>query len=512
MMQKIIVYDIGTSGMKSTLYSGDGYLMAESEIFYATTYPNAGWHEQEPESWWKAVVTGTRSLLSQSCVDPKEITCTSVSGHYFGAVPIGRDGRLLRSRVPIWSDTRSLPQGNRFVDKVGRAKWYAMTGRDLPASCGVARILWLAENEPDLHAQVWKYLPTKDYINFRLTGKCKTDPSDASGSGVYSLLDRSYSEELIAAAGFEADLLPEIIESSAVVGELSAEASAELGLPRSVKVVCGGGDTCCMALGAKGYAAGKVHTSLGSSAFIALTAGALPSDNEIKPNIFAHVIPDLFVITRNLHSAGNAFRWVRDVICPDLVMQAAETGADPYEWMTDLAAQSPLGANRLIFNPTLAMGGPQDSSINTKGAFTGLDLRHDRKDLIRASMEGISLSLAWNLTDIRKISKLTGEMLLVGGGSNSPLWRQIFADVYEMPVVKTTIGQNAGTLGALALAAVGTGLWKDYQVLETLHVVEDLKTPIKYNSERYKELMAVYRFVAKCQAEIGNQLAELKHL
>jgi len=509
MNEKIVVYDIGTSGAKSTLYDKSGVVLSIAEQSYATRYPNANWHEQAPEDWWNAIVGCTRALIKNTGTDPAEIVCAATTGHYFGVVPIDRKGVLLRTNVPIWSDMRGLVQGLRFVNKVGCDKWYAMTGRDHPASCAVARILWFAENEPEVHKQVWKYLPTKDYINFRLTGICRTDPSDASGSGVFSLKEGKYSQELLEAAGVDGDLFPEIIPSDGIVGSLTVAAASELGLQKTLKVVCGGGDTCCMALGGKGFENGRVHTSLGSSAFIALTADSIPDKEGIKPNIFKHVIPGLYVVTRNLHSAGNAFRWVRDTVCADLVRQAAAEGVSAYTLMTNLAEHVPPGANKLIFYPVLAFGGPQDTSIHTKGAFVGLDLRHRRGDLIRAAMEGIAMSLAWNIEDMRRIYPVSGDMLLVGGGSESILWRQIIADLYDMPVIRTNIGQDAGTLGALALAAVGIGLWPGFEKIDTLHVVGDRREPIAENTRKYKSMIEVYKYIATCQAAIGDRLAAL---
>jgi xylulokinase len=177
--------------------------------------------------------------------------------------------------------------------------------------------------------------------------------------------------------------------------------------------------------------------------------------------------------------------------------------------MGELASKSPVGSNKLIFNPTLAMGGPLDSSINTKGAFIGLDLKHERKDLIRAAMEGIAMSLCLNLNELKKRHVISGDMLFVGGGSNSDLWRQIFADVYQMNIQKTDVGQNAGALGAAAIAAVGAGLWENFDRIDTLHSTQSLLQPNPESASKYEKLMEVFKVVAQYQAEIGDRLANL---
>jgi xylulokinase len=411
--------------------------------------------------------------------------------------------------TPIWSDRRGAAQSQAFLNNVGFDRWYSLTGRDDAATCSFAKIMWFRNNESDVYEKTWKFLPTKDYINFRMTGICATDPSDASGSGIFNLMEGQYSDELLATSGIRRELFPKVIPSTAVIGGLTQIASEELGLPRSVKVVCGGGDTCCMALGAMGIQNGRSHTSLGSSAFIAITIDEPHLDSQNRLNHFAHVIPEMFTLTRNVHSAGNSFRWVRDVICSDFIEKAKSLGADPYALMDQEAKMSPPGADRLIFNPTLAMSGPNDSNPYTKGAFIGLDLHHKRKDLIRAAMEGIAMNLAWNLLDIRKFLPQAKDMLLVGGGSESGLWRQIFADVFDMRIIKTNIGQEACGLGCLALAAAGMGFWKDFARIDTIHRIMEESAPIPENAAIYKKIMNIFIAAADYQAKIGQMLAEL---
>jgi xylulokinase len=182
---------------------------------------------------------------------------------------------------------------------------------------------------------------------------------------------------------------------------------------------------------------------------------------------------------------------------------------DVYDIISSMAARSPVGAGGLLFNPTLAMGSPLDQSVNTKGAFTGLDLKHGMNDLLRATLEGITLNLGMALNELKKMSSFSHEMLLVGGGSGSPIWRQIFADIYEMKIIRTNVGQNAGALGAAAVAAVGAGLWPSFERVEKLHEIEDTSIPILENVNKYREIMKVFQFVAGCQAEIGDRLAAL---
>jgi len=174
-----------------------------------------------------------------------------------------------------------------------------------------------------------------------------------------------------------------------------------------------------------------------------------------------------------------------------------------------LAAQSPVGANRLLFNPSLGGGTTLDSSRNIRGAYLGLDLRHTQADLIRAAMEGIALGLRRVLDVLRELTPLADEMLLVGGGSRSALWRQICADVYNMTIVKTNIDQEAAALGAAAVAAVGTGLWPDFDRIDAIHKVEQITHPIAQNVMIYERLLPIFTKAAHYQAELGDMLASL---
>jgi xylulokinase len=223
-------------------------------------------------------------------------------------------------------------------------------------------------------------------------------------------------------------------------------------------------------------------------------------DFQDRPYVFTHVVPELFTSAVSIFSGGNSFRWIRDnVFC-----------GDSYEAMAELAAGSPPGANKLLFNPSLAGGGLQEPSPNIRGCFAGLDLRHTRADLARAGMEGIALNLGAVLEVLRRFVPLEREMLMVGGGSKSPLWRQIFADVYGMDIVKTNIDQEAASLGAAAVAAVGAGLWKDFAPVDAAHRVIGVEKPNEANAAIYRRLMPAFEHLRRSQAALGDMLNGIK--
>jgi xylulokinase len=510
-IEKIIAYDLGTGGIKASLFDVSGVSYAHIFEQYATFYSGDDIHEQNPDDWWNGIIHSTRALIEKSSVNPEEIVGISISGHSLGAVPVDKSGALLRSLTPIWSDTRASKQSEEFFKTVSYDDWYLNTGNGFPSECyTIFKIIWYRDNEPDMFSKIYKILGSKDYCNLRLTGKMLTDYSYASGSGVYSLNKHNYVPEYIQASGINPNILPEIIPSHGIVGNLTKEASLQLGLPTSVKVICGGVDNSCMALGSMGTKDGRSYTSLGSSSWIAVIGNQPILDLEYKPFVFEHCIEGLYASATSIFSAGNSFRWVRDNICHELLdREASGEIKDSYAEMNVMLEKSPIGSNKLIFNPSMAGGAMIEESKNIVAGFVGLSLGHTRNDLVRAAMEGITFNLKYAIDILSKYHPGLTKMLLVGGGSKSKIWRQMFADIFNLEIIKTNIDQDAASLGAAALVAYGLGYWSDYERLDKIHVINSIEIPITENTIKYNKIYPIHREVAHYMALAGNRLHDL---
>lgn len=506
----IIAYDLGTGGNKASLYDIDGRCLAENFVSYPSQYPATGWHEQRPKDWWNAVVKSTNRLIEEAPIEKDEICCCGISGHSLGVVPLDRNGNLLREATPIWSDSRPLSQSKQFFEKVDENEWYLTTGNGFPPPLySVFKMMWYRDNEPEMFKNIHKVIGTKDFINYKLTGNIVTDYSYASGSGVYDLMKWEYSDSMIRASGLPKNIFPKIVPSTEVIGELTPEASDALNLPAHIKIVAGGVDNSCMALGARSFQEGRVYNSLGSSSWIAVASKTPLLNTQTRPFVFTHVIPGMFMSAMAIFSAGSSFQWLRDQLCQSIVSEAELNKVDPYELMTAEAGNSPVGANSIIFNPSLAGGSSLDGSSNIRGAFMGLDLGHTRADVIRSVMEGVALGLRLVLDELRTLTRIADEMTVVGGSSRSRLWRQIFADVYQMDIVKTNIDQQAAALGAAALAAVGVGIWSDFKIIDEIHTIENIAKPIPENSAIYGRLLPIFKKASRFNSEIGDSLASV---
>jgi xylulokinase len=264
-----------------------------------------------------------------------------------------------------------------------------------------------------------------------------------------------------------------------------------------------------MALGAKNTREGRVYTSLGSSSWIAVSSREPVLDKKAKPYVFAHVIPGLYTSAVSIFSAGTSFNWIKDHLCQNLVIKASQQGKDVYALMNEVAAEAPVGSNKLLFNPSLAGGTSQDPSVNIRGGYIGLDLKHGQPELIRSVMEGIAMNLRLRLDLLRKYTLLEDEILFVGGGAKSRFYLSIFADVFNTRIIKSCIDQDAAALGAAALAAVGSGLWLDFSLIDQIHKTQNVVEPEPQNNARYEALLPVFELAAQYQSQIGDRIKQI---
>jgi xylulokinase len=462
-------------------------------------------HEQMPEDWWRGVVKSTRTLLAEAAADGSEIACLSLSGHSCVAVPIDREGVLMSERVPIWSDTRATEDAEAFFRTVDEKDWYRITGNGFPVACYyLFKLMWLKRNQPELYEKIDKVVGSKDYINYRLTGRLCTDYSYASSSGAYDLTQRRMRAELIGASGIRADLFPELVPSHTVIGGLTKAAAEELGLLSGTPVACGGVDNACMALGAVGTQEGAVYVSLGSSSWIPVNSARPVLDYETKPYVFAHIDETMFTSAYSIFAGGSSYLWARETLCKDLDPEGI------FAKMDELAAGVPVGSNGILFNPSLAGGTSQDKSINIRGAFLGLHLGSTREDMIRAALEGITLNLRMSLELLSRHVSLTDRLLICGGGSKSPFLMQMFADGLNREILKTNVDQDAASLGAAAICARAMGLWQDYSRIPGLHVAERVWSPDETRNKAYEAIYPAFIRASELAADLGDYMAGIR--
>lgn len=503
----VLAHDLGTTGDKASLYDHEGQAVASAFHGYTTLYPQPGWVEQEPETWWQAVCAATRQLIQTTRVDPGAIACISFSGQMMGCVPVDRQVRPLRSAI-IWADQRSVGEARRIIENAGWEEAYRITGHRASPSYSGAKILWVRAHQPEIFSATYKFLQPKDFIVARLTGRFVTDYSDASGTNLYDLASGNWSAPMLAAADLDPAVLPELHASTAVVGEVLPDAAAATGLSPGTPVVIGGGDGACAAVGAGVVREGSAYNYLGSSSWIAMATRAPILDPAMRTFTFAHVVPGMFMPCGTMQAAGASYQWLRDTLCLVEKEAAAGLGLSPYELMNLQAEASPPGAKGLLFLPYLIGERSPRWDPAARGAYLGLTVQHSRADLVRATLEGVSLNLRAILEAFLEQGARVEAMRVIGGGARGRVWRQILADIFGIPVQRPALLEEATSLGAALAGGIGVGLYQDFSLAEALTPVVETALPNPANKALYDRLYQLfnrsYEALAPLYAAMGE--------
>ena len=330
----------------------------------------------------------------------------------------------------------------------GEAAIYRLTGLRASPSYTAAKLLWVREHQPELFSRAHKVLQVKDYAAFLLTGVLATDFSDASGTQLLDIRARRWSTEMLAAIGLPADLLPDLCPSTTVIGRVTARAAAATGLLAGTPVVIGGGDGACATVGSGAVVEGDAYAYIGSSAWMALSAAEPLVDPAQRTITMAHLDPQLYFTLGNMQSAGGAYGWLAGLL-------AGNDDAKTFRELDALAAGVPPGAGGLLFLPHLLGERAPYWNPAARGAFVGLSMTHGRAEVARATLEGVALHLRLILDALRGQGAQVRAMRLIGGGAKSALWRQIFADALNLPILLPALTAEATSLGAAIAGGIG---------------------------------------------------------
>jgi xylulokinase len=392
-------------------------------------------------------------VLEQDGVRADEIGCIGLTGQMHGTVLLDERGEVLRPAL-IWCDQRTDAQCRDITELIGAERLIELTLNPALTNFSLTKMLWVREHEPELWARVRSFLLPKDYVRFRLTGERATDVADASGTLLLDVARRRWSDEMLAATKLDKGLLPVVYESTEVTGQVSAEGAAATGLLEGTPVVAGAGDQAAGAVGMGIVRPGMVSATIGTSGVV-FAATAQPSlDPRGRVHTFCHAIPGRWHVMGVTQAAGLSLRWFRDRFGAG----GAEDGRDPYEKLSEEAANTPPGADGALWAPYLMGERTPHLDPYARAALVGLTASHTRGHIIRAILEGVAFSLRDTLTIFEEMSVPVETIRLGGGGARSPLWRQIQADVYGR-TVEIVEAEEGGAYGAALLAGVGGGVW-----------------------------------------------------
>ncbi|MBQ8081210.1 MAG: xylulokinase [Clostridia bacterium] len=509
-MQYLIGVDLGTSGTKTVLFDINGGEIASASREYPLYQPKNGWAEQEPEDWWNAAVQTIGEVLQKSGVNAGDIAGLSLSGQMHGLVLTDDQGRAL-GRSIIWCDNRTIEACEEFTRLAGgRERLIQISANPALTGFTAGKLLWVREHCPELWARASHIQLPKDYVRLRLTGRYHMDMSDASGTNLLDVPHRCWSQEIAERIGLSMEMLPPLLESADIAGYVTEEAARLTGLRAGTPVAAGAGDNMAAAIGTGVVRQGRAFTTIGTSGVVFAHSDTVQIDPSGRVHTFCAAVPGGYTVMSASLAAGLSLKWARDRFFQAEVQVAEEMGTDSYALMNQEAAQSPIGANRLIYLPYLMGERSPLLDPEARGAFIGLSAMHTRRDIARAVMEGVMYSQWQNLNVLRAMRVAPNVMLACGGGAKSPFWRQMMADMFEMPV--STLQNTEGpALGAAILAGVAAGVYNDVPTAcERLLKENEPLLPDSGRHAAYDPFFHLYEALYPALKDAFHELAQLE--
>ncbi|MDO4323014.1 MAG: xylulokinase [Lachnospiraceae bacterium] len=490
-MTYLIGVDIGTSATKAVLIDETGNIKAQASAGYPMYEPANGWAEQDPLDWKKAVLSAVKKIVEASKVNKEDVAGIGLTGQMHGLVMLDESCQPM-GRSIIWCDQRSGRQAQKMKEMMSLEKWLDITSNPPLAGWTAAKIMWVRENRPEVYAKCKKILLPKDYIRYVLTGAFATDVSDATGMQLLDVKNRCWSDTVLELLNIPRELLGNVYESQEVTGTLLPEIAEELGLSENTVVVAGASDNAAAAIGTGVVREGQAFTTIGTSAVVYSHLDHYAAVPEGGLHLCCCAVPGCYHTMGGPQSAGLSLEWFKEKFCQDFILQALKEGRNIHEVINQMTKEIPIGSDKLIFLPFLLGERTPHMEPDYRGAFVGLSNIHSQGHLLRAIMEGVAYCLADCNNILKELGVSITDMRVCGGGSRSPVWQKILADLYRCDI--HTMQQEEGpAYGAAILAGVGAGAFSDIPSACDRFIKED-KT-IQWNeteAAKYRQYHQIY--------------------
>ncbi|MBN2079976.1 MAG: FGGY-family carbohydrate kinase [Spirochaetes bacterium] len=506
----ILAVDLGTSGPKSAIVSTDGEVI-DSEFMEVPLhlFPGGG-AEQDPEEWWRAIMSTSKKVLAKGLVPPGDIVAVACTTQWSGTVAVDKDGNHLMNAI-IWLDTRGhrhmrkQVKGIVNVEGIGLLKairWVWLTG-GVPSPSGkdpFSHILFIRNERPEVYRNTYKFLEPKDYVNLRFTGRFFASYDSIALHWVTNNRDINnifYGKKLLKWSTFDPEKLPELKQSVDICGTIKPEVADELGLSRDVKLVMGCPDLQSAAIGSGAVRDYEGHIYVGTSSWVICHVPFKKTDLFHNFASLPSALPGRYLIAAEQETAGKCLSFLRDNIlyCKD-ELSRAEPEPDVYRKFDNVVENIPPGSNKVIFTPWLYGERAPAESESVRAAFLNLSLDTTRGHMIRAVYEGVAYNNRWLMGYIEKFIRRPFPYLnFIGGGASSDVWCQIIADVLDRKIRQVGDPITANVRGAAFLASIALGYLTIDQVAERIPVKKEyMPDPANRNAydELYREFVEFY--------------------
>ena len=454
MSDALVGLDVGTTGVKALAITPAGDVVASAEEVYGLSTPQPGWAEQDPEDWWRA----SQAALARLGVDSSTV---GFSGQMHGLVCLDEHDAVLRPAI-LWNDQRTAVECVEIEEFVGPERLIALTGNRALTGFTAPKLLWLRRHEPETYAHIHRIVLPKDYVRLRMTGEWAIDAADASGTLLFDVANRRWSDEVLHALDVPAEWLPPVSESTEVAGA---------------------GDQQAAALGVGVVEPGTVSVVLGTSGVVLAALPEYAHDSQARVHAFCHALPGTWEAMGVMLNAAGSLRWLRDVVAPD----------SSFDELTAEAAACSAGADGLTFLPYLQGERTPHADPDARGSFTGLSLHHDRGALVRAVLEGVAYGLRDSLELLRGLGVEPTAGRASGGGAHSRLWLEIVASALGLPLERSVVDEGSA-YGAALLAGVANGTFATaHEAVAACIRVRETVEPNAAWASRYEDGYARYR-------------------
>lgn len=480
--------DIGTSSCKAVAVDAGGRVLEAVTADYPLFNDRHGWSEQDPEDWWRATDRCVRDLVAKLPGGGREVIAIGLSGQMHGLVALDEHDRVIR-RAILWNDQRCEQECVRLTESVGGMQAVLdATNNRLITGFTAGKIAWLRDHEPAGFARMVRLLNPKDYLRWRITGRFVTDVSEASGTGLFDVRHKVWSQPMVDAVGITTDMLPTVVESAAPTGTVRADIAEGWHVSDTTQVYGGGGDAVIQTASMGVTRTGEIGVTLGTAGIVAAASNFCPDNKSGDVQVSCYNRPGYWHVMGVSLSAAGGLHWLSETL-----QQLPGAQGLTFTALIDLAKAVPPGSDGLLFLPYLAGERAPHYAPSATAAWVGLSRRHGLGHMVRSVIEGALLNMRETLETFGDLGIQCDRIIASGGATRDPFWLQTMADVFAMPVVTMTGSSEGGAYGAAIVAGVGAGTWDSIDdALAGLEVSSSWE-PDPATSERYTRIFSGHR-------------------
>jgi gluconokinase len=485
----LIGVDIGTTSTKAALFTEAGDTITQHSIEYPLHTPIPGAAEQEPEDIWLAVITAVKTLIETSKIDTSQLLCLSFSAAMHSLIALDHNGQPLTKSI-TWADTRAAKWATQLKQTQKGQEIYHRTGTPIHAMSPLVKLIWLANEYPEIFQQAAKFISIKEFIFHRFFQQYLVDYSIASATGLMNLKNLSWDKEALAIAGITAQHLSQLVSTTHIVKQISPASASEMGIPINTSIVMGASDGVLANLSVGAITPASIAVTVGTSGAVRAVVKQPWTDPEQR--LFCYALTENYwVIGGAVNNGGVILKWIKNILAETDLASSNQLEKDSYDLLLNLAQSVAPGAEGLIFHPYLTGERSPIWDANATGSFVGLTLRHTQAHLVRAVLEGMALNLNLVLQALQEHIGKPTSIQVTGGLAKSQLWRQLLADIFAQEIT-VSAGYENSCFGAVILGLYALGKIQSLEEVSQKSRSYEKHQPIQQNVKTYQKIIGLY--------------------